>query len=164
MPKPKRPFRVEFSTGRVRTYSTYDAAAEVAREHGGTITPEREQQPSEGFRGWPVSMLLRYIARLQRKAKVVERERDAAMEANRAFRERMRKMAESNDALEFYVDERGEYRWRRIDPDNGRIISGPGEGFSKQEHAEENARRANTDIPEDRWTSLIAEETDESAG
>lgn len=69
-------------------------------------------------------------------------------------------MPENNDVIEFYLDEHGEYRWRRVDPDNRRILSVPGEGFTKKAHAFDSARRTNSDIPESRFEDLTEMATD----
>lgn len=45
-----------------------------------------------------------------------------------------------NDKWEFYQDERGEWRWRRI-ASNGRIVGASTQGYVNKSDCIENARR-----------------------
>lgn len=52
-----------------------------------------------------------------------------------------------NDEVEVYKDASGEYRWRRVDGDNGRILYGSSESYVKGSYAEEAAEAYNPGIP-----------------
>ena len=49
------------------------------------------------------------------------------------------------DIVEVYQDEAGEYRWRRIAPNN-RIIADSGEGYVDRNNAREAAERVNEGV------------------
>jgi uncharacterized protein YegP (UPF0339 family) len=48
-----------------------------------------------------------------------------------------------NDRVEVYRDAAGEYRWRRVDGDNGRIVSVSSEGYANGSYAMLAARSYN---------------------
>ena len=52
-----------------------------------------------------------------------------------------------NDEVEIYRDRNDEYRWRRIDGDNGKILYASSEGYVKGSYAEEAAEVYNPGIP-----------------
>lgn len=48
-----------------------------------------------------------------------------------------------NDEVEVFKDASGEYRWRRVDGDNGRIISVSSESYTRKNYAEQAAAAYN---------------------
>lgn len=46
----------------------------------------------------------------------------------------------TQDTWEFYTDNRGDWRWRRVAA-NGRIVGASSQGFSSRQACVENARR-----------------------
>jgi hypothetical protein len=51
--------------------------------------------------------------------------------------------SERPDVVEVYEDEAGEWRWRRKDPANGKIVSDSGEGYVDRWRAVDQARELN---------------------
>jgi len=51
-----------------------------------------------------------------------------------------------NDKVEVFEDIEGLFRWRRVDMDNGRIVSVSGEGYVNAQYAEEAAAAYNQDL------------------
>lgn len=63
------------------------------------------------------------------------------------------------DVLELFQSPAdGQFYWRRKDPENHRILSVGGEGFTKRDHVEQSAERSNSDIPRDRWVWIGVQE------
>lgn len=56
-------------------------------------------------------------------------------------------MNPDNDKLEIYEDEAGEWRWRRVDSGNGKIVSTSGEGFVEKSYATVSATELNPGVP-----------------
>jgi uncharacterized protein YegP (UPF0339 family) len=52
----------------------------------------------------------------------------------------------ANDRVEVFEDVEGLYRWRRVDMDNGRIVSVSGDGYVNAQYAEEAAAAYNQDL------------------
>ena len=45
----------------------------------------------------------------------------------------------ANDKFEFYQDTKGEWRWRKVAPNN-KVVASSGEGFSSRQAAVNNAK------------------------
>jgi uncharacterized protein YegP (UPF0339 family) len=55
-------------------------------------------------------------------------------------------MNPENDRVEVFEDEDGEFRWRRVDKDNGQPVSGGGEGYRAKADALEAAATLNPEV------------------
>ena len=58
-------------------------------------------------------------------------------------------MATGKDKFEVYQDKRGEWRWRRLSANGGRVVGASCEGYKSKSDCEANMNRGHT--PSDKW-------------